>query len=87
MDDLQQLEVKKIIPGHGGVAESMAEAIEQQQGYLQRLLDDTRKAIANGQFINDAMENIDKNNQSSWLLHEYQHPTNVYKAFTELEWE
>jgi len=87
MDDLQQLEVKKIIPGHGGVAESMAEAIEQQQGYLQRLLDDTRKAIANGQFINDAMENIDKDNQSSWLLHKYQHPTNVYKAFTELEWE
>lgn len=87
MDDLLRLDVKKVIPGHGGVAASMAEAIKQQQDYLQRLLDETRNAIADGQFINDAMEIIDKDNQSNWLLHEYQHPTNVSKAFTELEWE
>jgi len=87
MNDLQRLDVKKVIPGHGGVAESIAEAIEQQQDYLQRLLDETRNAIADGQFLNDAMENIDKDNQSNWLLHDYQHPTNVSRAFTELEWE
>jgi quinoprotein relay system zinc metallohydrolase 2 len=87
MDDLQSLDVKMVIPGHGSVAESMSVAIEQQQDYLHRLLDETRNAVSNGQFINDAMENIDKNNQSNWLLHEYQHSTNVSRAYTELEWE
>ena len=87
MDDLKQLDVNRVIPGHGAVAESMTVALEQQQGYLQRLLVQTRKAIADGQFINDAMETIDKDNQSKWLLFNYQHPTNVSRAFSELEWE
>lgn len=87
MDDLLQLDVKMVVPGHGSIASSIEQAIRQQQGYLQALLDDTRKAIAEGQFINDAMESIDKDNKSNWLLHEYQHASNVSRAFTELEWE
>ena len=87
MSSLQKLNVKKVIPGHGSVAASLAEALTQQQDYLTRLLKETRKSIAEGQFINDAMVTIDKENQSNFLLHEYQHKTNVSKAFTELEWE
>lgn len=87
MDKLLDLDVEKVIPGHGSIATSMKQAIEQQQDYLRGLLDDTRKAVAEGQFINDAMETIDKENKSHWLLHEYQHASNVSKAFTELEWE
>jgi quinoprotein relay system zinc metallohydrolase 2 len=87
MADLRQLDVKIVVPGHGSVATSIEQAMGQQQNYLQLLLDDTRKAIAEGQFINDAMETIDKDNKSNWLLHEYQHANNVSRAFTELEWE
>jgi quinoprotein relay system zinc metallohydrolase 2 len=87
MSTLQQMDVKNVVPGHGSIATSMKQAIDQQQDYLQRLLDDTRNAIAEGQFMNDAMETIDKNNKSKLLLHAYQHPSNVSKAFTELEWE
>jgi quinoprotein relay system zinc metallohydrolase 2 len=87
MDELLKLDVIKVIPGHGSISDSISEALEQQQTYLQHLLKDTRDAIAKGQFINDAMETIDKENQSNWLLHNYQHPNNVSKAFTELEWE
>jgi quinoprotein relay system zinc metallohydrolase 2 len=87
MDELLQLDVEKVVPGHGSVASSVKQAIEQQHNYLQRLLVDTRHAIAEGQFINDAIETIDKNNKSNLLLHEYQHASNVSKAFTELEWE
>lgn len=85
--ELLDLEVKTIIPGHGTATHSIIEATEQQQGYLQRLLDETRLAIANGLFINDAIESVDKDNHSKYLLFEYQHPTNVSKAYTELEWE
>jgi quinoprotein relay system zinc metallohydrolase 2 len=87
IDNLLQLDIEKVVPGHGSVATSIRQAIEQEQDYLQRLLDDTRNAVAEGQFINDAMESIDKDNKSNWLLHEYQHASNVSKAFTELEWE
>jgi len=87
MEDLPRLEVKLVIPGHGNVAKSMAIAIKQQRDYLQRLLNETRQAIEDGQFVNEAVEHIDKDNQSNWLLHEFQHPTNVSRAFTELEWE
>jgi quinoprotein relay system zinc metallohydrolase 2 len=87
MEDLPRLEVKLVIPGHGNVAESMSIAIKQQREYLQRLLDETRQAIEDGQFVNEAAEHIDKDNQSNLLLHDFQHPTNVSRAFTELEWE
>lgn len=87
MTELTTLDVKLVVPGHGSIANSVTEALKNQQHYLTRLLDDTRKAIAEGQFISDAMETIDKENKSNWLLHEHQHPSNVSKAFTELEWE
>ncbi len=86
-EELLGLTVKTVIPGHGTETNSIIDATEQLQGYLQRLLDETRLAIANGLFINEAIESVDKNNQSNWLLFEYQHPTNVSKAYTELEWE
>ena len=76
-----------MIPGHGGIAKSLAGALKQQQDYFKLLLNQTRKAIAEGIFINEAMENIDKDNQLKWLLHDYQHSTNVSRSYTELEWE
>ena len=87
IDKIKKLDVQKVIPGHGGIAKSLAEALKQQQDYFKLLLNQTRKAIAEGIFINEAMENIDKDNQLKWLLHDYQHSTNVSKAYTELEWE
>lgn len=87
IDKIKKLDVQKVIPGHGGIAKSLAEALKQQQDYFKLLLNQTRKAIAKGIFINEAMENIDKDNQLKWLLHDYQHSTNVSKAYTELEWE
>lgn len=87
MSNMLLLDVKMVVPGHGSVAKSIKQALNQQQDYLQRLLDDTRDSVASGQFINEAIETIDKDNRSQWLLHEYQHASNVSKAFTELEWE
>lgn len=87
MEDLHSIDAKLVIPGHGNVATSIDMALEQQEGYFKRLLTETRKAIAEGEFINDAMETIDKDNKSNWLLFKDRHASNVSKAFTELEWE
>jgi quinoprotein relay system zinc metallohydrolase 2 len=87
MDELKTLDIKKVIPGHGSVADTYEQAIEHQYKYLNKLLISTRKAIADGDFINDAMESIDKENELNWLLHQHQNAGNVSKAYTELEWE
>lgn len=87
IDKLKTLTVNHVIPGHGSIADSVTDAIQQQENYLLQLLEQTRRAIAEGQFINEAMETVDKNNTLNWLLHEYQHPANVSRAYTELEWE
>lgn len=87
IDALLKLDVKLVVPGHGSVANSVSQAIDQEKKYLQQLLDDTREAITNGLFINDAMETIDKENKLNWLLYDQQHASNVSKAYTELEWE
>ena len=87
MQDMRALQVKTVIPGHGSIADSLEAALQKQQDYFQLLLDQTRQAIAAGKFVNDMVKDIGNDNQWGWLLFKQQHPTNVSKVFTELEWE
>ena len=87
IEKIKKLDVKVIVPGHGKVSSSLKEALKQQTDYFELLLNKIREAIAEGKFIDEAMESIDKENQLEWLLHEYQHARNVSRTYTELEWE
>ena len=87
IEKIKELDVKVVVPGHGNVAASLDNAIKKQEDYLNLLLNKTRQAINEGKFINEAMETIDKDNQLKWILHDYQHSTNINRAYTELEWE
>ena len=87
IERIKKLDVKVIVPGHGKVSSSLKEALKQQTDYFELLLNKIREAIAEGKFIDEAMESIDKENQLKWLLHEYQHARNVSRTYTELEWE
>jgi len=87
IEKIKKLDVKIVVPGHGDVASSLGDAIKQQENYLNLLLNKTRQAINEGKFINEAMETIDQDNQFKLILHDYQHSTNINKAYTELEWE
>ena len=87
IDKIKEFDVKLVVPGHGNIASSLDEALGQQQDYLTLLLNKTREAINQGMFLNEAVQTIDKDNQLKWLLHDYQHATNVSKTYIELEWE
>jgi len=87
IEKIKKLDVNIVVPGHGNIASSLDDAIKQQEDYLNLLLNKTREAINEGKFINEAMETIDQDNQLKWILHDYQHSTNINKAYTELEWE
>ena len=87
IEKIKKLDVNVVVPGHGNIASSLDDAIKQQEDYLNLLLNKTREAINKGKFIIEAMETIDQDNQLKWILHDYQHSTNINRAYTELEWE
>ena len=87
IEELEKQEAQTVIPGHGPVVSDWPEAIQAEKRYLTMLLDETRKMIAEGAFMEDAVENLGQEEKQAWLLHEQHHKRNVTKAFTELEWE
>ena len=78
---------KVIVPGHGPHGNSWAVVLDAQQRYLDTLLKGTRQAIADGLFMEEAIDTIGISEKNQWLLFDQQHRTNVSKAFVELEWE
>lgn len=84
---MKSVEAKTIIPGHGPPGNNMEKVMEAQSKYLNMLLTDTRKAIAEGLFMEEAIDYIGSEAKRDWLLFEEHHRTNVSRAFVELEWE
>ena len=87
MEMFKTLKVTTIIPGHGTPGNSWTEVMTAQEHYLNTLLKETRQAIANGQFMEEALETVGQSEKSKWLLFDQQHKTNVTKVFVELEWD
>lgn len=87
MERLKLQPANHVIPGHGTITMPWPEAASAQDGYLDMLLNETRKEIAKGTFMEDVVEYVGKTEKTKWLLHEQNHRRNVTKAFTELEWE
>ena len=87
LETLQNEAVDLAIPGHGTTSDDWPQTYAAEEAYLTMLLNDTRKAINKGQFLEEAVDNIGKEKKREWLLHEQHHSRNVTKAFTELEWE
>ena len=87
LETLQNQEINLAIPGHGTISHDWPQTYAAEKFYLTMLLNDARKAIKNGQFLEDAVNSIGKEEKQEWLLYEQHHTRNVTKAFTELEWE
>ena len=87
LETLQNEAVDLAIPGHGTTSDDWPQTYAAEEAYLTMLLKDTRKAINKGQFLEEAVSSIGKDEKQDWLLHEQHHSRNVTKAFTELEWE
>jgi len=87
LETLKNKEINLAIPGHGTISHDWPETYAAEKSYLTMLLYDTREAIKNGQFLEDAVSSIGKEEKQEWLLHEQHHSRNVTKAFIELEWE
>jgi quinoprotein relay system zinc metallohydrolase 2 len=87
LEEFQNQDIALAIPGHGTISKNWPKSYTAEMSYLTMLLNDTRKAITEGQFLEEALNNIGKNEKQKWLLYEQHHSRNVTKAFIELEWE
>jgi hypothetical protein len=55
--------------------------------YLSVLRDETRKVIADGTPIEEAVETVAHSERDNWALFEDYNGRNVTQAYKELEWE
>lgn len=77
----------RAVPGHGPASVPWPEGAIAERRYLELLLAETRSAIAEGVFLETAMEQVGRSERGAWELFDAVHPRNVSRAYTELEWE
>lgn len=87
MDGAMKQTYALVIPGHGEPDRAWPDGAVAQHRYLKTLLDETRKAITDGMFIEDAKGIVGSGEKAHWRLSDSAHGRNVSRAFRELEWE
>ncbi len=99
LDTLAALEPVRVVPGHGEPG-GWEDTVATQRAYLEALADDVRERLARGDTLGEALAEAEAATSPgatdggaaaaigrSTALFALQHPTNVTRAWTELEWE
>jgi quinoprotein relay system zinc metallohydrolase 2 len=90
LTEITQLEshhFKRVIPGHGALVTDWPNSLQPQKTYLTDLLAETRAAIKQGVFLEDAVKTVAYSHKNRWKLFDEFHRKNVTRAYAELEWE
>jgi quinoprotein relay system zinc metallohydrolase 2 len=86
LEPLAGVPAKRVIPGHGPMAEWPA-ALTGERRYLESMAHDIRGLIKNGTPIPQAAATAGISEKSQWELFEEYNARNATAAFAELEWE
>jgi quinoprotein relay system zinc metallohydrolase 2 len=86
IDELAAVPARRVVPGHGPVAEWPA-ALEAERGYLERLARDVRVSIERGDPIAAAAQRAAQSQRARWELFDESNARNATAAYSELEWE
>ncbi len=84
---LRERPAARAVPGHGPPAVPWPAAASALTGYLEKLRESTRAAIASGLGIGEAPARVAAAEAARWRLAESYHGRNVSTAYRELEWE
>ncbi|MGH1480193.1 MAG: quinoprotein relay system zinc metallohydrolase 2 [Geminicoccales bacterium] len=88
LDELQQIEAKMVVPGHGPISAAWPDALGAERRYLTRLRDEVRDFLAGGGLLDDVVETLTfEDERAAWQLFDEYHGRNVSAAYAELEWE
>jgi quinoprotein relay system zinc metallohydrolase 2 len=86
-DKLAATGAPRAVPGHGPAIVDFAPAMADLTRYLSTLRDETRKAIAEGTPIEEAVHTVAESERGNWALFDDYNGRNVTQAYKELEWE
>ncbi len=87
LDALRALPAERAVPGHGPVSVPWPDGAEPIAGYLETIASQTRSALARGDPMTRAIEEVGQSERGAWLLFDDYTPRNATAAFKELEWE
>jgi len=90
LSELKRMEkqhYKYVVPGHGPIVTDWPKSLQPEKQYLTILLTEIREMLANGRFIEEAIQKVGYSEKDKWALFEQFHKRNVTTAFAELEWE
>jgi len=76
-----------VVPGHGRMTAPWPQALDDERRYLTVLAADTRRLIAAGVPMAQAVPQIALSERGRWALFDDYNPRNATAAFSELEWE
>ena len=86
LDDLARVHARRVVPGHGPVAD-WPDGLEDQRRYLLRLAHDIRAAIKAGETIGVVASRAAEVERMRWELFDAGNARNATAAYAELEWE
>lgn len=88
IEQLQQQDVRFVVPGHGPASETAWQsALQKQLDYFITMREQIRTIINDFGTIDQATKTVGQKQNGEWLLFEEYHRRNVTSAFVELEWE
>jgi len=87
LEALRARELAVAVPGHGETSTDWPAMSDAVYRYLTTLRDEVRAAVAEGMFLEEAIDSVGTGMREDWLLFDEAHGRNVSRAFTELEWE
>lgn len=87
LEQLSALTPQHFVAGHGRTAEQWQAALAHEAGYLNVILNETRRALKERKTIQQAVDAVGLSEEKNWVNFELFHRRNVTAAYTELEWE
>ncbi|MCE2858724.1 MAG: quinoprotein relay system zinc metallohydrolase 2 [Oxalobacteraceae bacterium] len=87
MDAMSHVSATRLIPGHGPVVTDKNAALAKQRQYLQVLLSDLTKSIAEGKSMQAAIASAAQSERSQWMLFDTTNRRNATMLYPKLEWD
>lgn len=87
IDQLRAMPAQQIVPGHGAVVKDWQAALDNEQRYLNTLLQDIRTSIQKGEVMEKSMDTAAASEKDKWLLFNIINRRNVNNVYPGLEWE
>jgi quinoprotein relay system zinc metallohydrolase 2 len=87
LDELSQLPIQQLVPGHGPVQREGLPALVATRHYLEQLRQELRLWIDQGKTMLEAHDVVGQAMREHWALFDTYHKRNISKVYAEMEWE